>query len=733
MLRASNQAVTCAMEFNPIVMAQKVKNRWQCTRRSQALVALSISIFSIESSGANFITNCEYEVTGTTVPASSGTPTTISNASGTVISANFFNSGAIDPPYFDGAEFVSVCVTPFSVSGSRTAEITTDVGLDNDFIIKGYPQFVIGTKFGNIYETSFRYYSNTGLPEKHRWPVLATGTDTAGQNFQFANLQYVSTEKGIGLPAFTNALPEITIKVDIDEYNVRGSERDVMLESWFYDTSTNSTLIGNNTVTGEPIAGTLDNIVGIGHPHYQQLNNTLLEMMVHVGSLSPHDVSEAKNNPGQYQLTENYSGKDFDGDGIDDHFDVDSHAFLGSNNPADPSAGIYSSGIDNNNDGIDDADLLPVTIGDFAYSIWYGETFLSPVIIFSRETNSTLKNDFDPLIPDMNLTEEGEITLPWNDFLEFTLNEVEDMLQNQLVSWAIGSENPFPRMSSPTGAIGGVELGVEPQINNSTDSPYSAVINKFEVTIDDREFGLSDTTAPTVDVTSPTTSQNIAAPTIINLEGTAQDKESGVKKVLVRIKRSTKDGSSFWNGTDWQKDRSGSALRATFIEGLWILRNVNLSERGSYRITTKAYDFANNVAAETENPISVFTVGSIDSTAPSGTLTTPETGVPLQTNTQFRLEGTATDNDSGVKRVYVRIQNRSTTPRTFWNGTSWQESRSGTGLRAVLSGETWTLDNIDLSQPGNYRTTFKIEDKAGNVSTESANPVSDFTVTQTDR
>ena len=432
---------------------------------------------------------CQFEVTGTTVPNSSGTPVVINEFTGTVIFANFFGSGAIDPPYYDGGESVSVCVNHPDTTGQITARITTDVGLDNDALIKGYPQFLIGTKFGNQSETSFRYYDNSALPIEQQWPVTSTGNNDSGTPFQFANLEFVSHAKNIGLPAFTAELPSIEITLDIDEQNVIQAERDVMLESWFFDTSANSTIIGNNIATGQPIAGTLNNIVGIGHPHYPQLDNTLLEMMVHIGPLSRNDISKATRNPGQNQLTEIYSGKDFDNDGIDDHFDVDSH--INVNNSSEPRPGKYSSGIDNNGDGIDDADILPVLIGDFIYSIWYGESFLSPIVIFSRETNNKTGIDFDPDTPDTDLTTEGIITLDWNLFLEYTMVELEPLLLSQNVSWVIGAENPFPKINSASGAIGGIELGIEPQTNNPTDQPYIASVNTFDVRVDGVQVGLT--------------------------------------------------------------------------------------------------------------------------------------------------------------------------------------------------------------------------------------------------
>ena len=258
------------------------KNIWHSSKLSITCGVLFCAFLSIPVV-ASAQSMCSYETIGTTSPNTSGTPVVISPVTGTVISANFFDSGAIDPPFFDGMEFVSVCVV--NQNGITSAIITTDVGLDDDTRIKAYPQFAIGTKFGQQSETSFRFYSNTELPPEQRWPVTASNLNDVNNNYELANLEYISDTRDIGLPAFTNDLPEINITLDIDEQNVVGAERDVMLESWFFDTSANADVIGNNTVTGLPIVNTLNNIIGIGHPHFQELNNTLLEMMVHVLSL----------------------------------------------------------------------------------------------------------------------------------------------------------------------------------------------------------------------------------------------------------------------------------------------------------------------------------------------------------------------------------------------------------------------------------------------------------------
>jgi len=640
--------------------------------------------------------SCAFEANGTTVPNTSGTPLVINTENGTVISANFFDSGAIDPPYFDGQEHVSVCVHEPDSNGITKATIIYDVGLDNDTRIKAYPQFVIGTKFGNLYETSFRYYSTDQLPVDQHWPVVADDLTQETGGFNFANLEYVSRIRGIGLPAFTNNLPSMTVTLDMDEQNVIGAERDVMLESWFYDTSANATLIGNNSTTGQPIVNTLNNIVGIGHEHYSTLDNTLLEMMVHIGPLSPNDISGATRHPGQHQLTENYSGKDFDGDGIDDHFDVDSH--INANNNQEPQPGVYSSGIDNNNDGIDDADLLPVTIGSYQYSIWYGETHLAPVIIYSRETNSSLQNDFDPLTPDMDLSTEGELTLPWNEFLNYTLNELETQLALIQVDWVIDETlNPFPRMSAAGGAIGGIEFGIEPQINIPSDEPYIATINKFEVEIDGNTIGLNDSTEPAVSIHS--INHNLNTDSTTTIMGSSADNVSVDRnRLLIR----NIDTGEYWNGSEWTNDWS-------WFEPLGINNwsyDITLPI-GNFRTVAWTWDTSNN--SSTSAPQS-FSVTSPDSIAPTVEID------PVIAATQgpglITISGTSNDNVA-IDRNKLFIFNTDT--EEYWNGSAWTSTWAWFDPIGISS---WSYD-ITLPA-GNFSASAWTWDTAGHRAKSSA-------------
>ena len=665
---------------------------------------------------------CQYETTGTSEPATSGTPVVINETTGTVISANFFDSGAIDPPFFDGLESVSICVRPPDENGIITARISTDVGLDNDTRIKGYPQFVIGTKFGNQYETSFRYYSNSNLATSNQWPVVSDRMSINGTPYSFANLEYVSKIKGIELPAYTNSLPSIAIKLDLDEINVVGAERDIMLESWFYDTSANAQLIGNNVATGEPIGNTLNNIVGIGHKHYSELDNTLLEMMVHIGPLSPNDVSKATRNPGQHQLTETYSGKDHDGDGIDDHFDVDSHINVGTTQ--NPQPGKYSSGIDNNGDGIDDADVLPVTIGEHQYSIWYGESYLAPITIFSRESSVVRGVDFDPGTPDTDLSNEGEITLRWNEFIDYLRLELEEQLVALNVPWVLGGDNPFPKMFSDAGAIGGLELGVEPQINNPDDLPYTLEIKKFDVVVNNFSLGLTDRVNPRGQIVSPADNESLA-PGIKNVTIKTTDDASGVAMVLVRLERIDTSPTTYWDSEQWSENPVW--LRATTADQLnWSIENVDYNLAGEYRGRLRVIDNASNHSPSGSNPVNTFTIASGDTTAPTGLVTFPATSAEL-TSGVITVSGTSSDESGSIARVLARIERRDTKPVQYWNGDTWQLSSTWLDTDLSSTGD-WSVTGVNVENPGTYAARIRVFDNAGNQATSQYNPVSYFSV-----
>lgn len=629
---------------------------------------------------------CEYRALGTAEPPNSGTPAVIDATTGTVIAANFFNSGAITNP---DTETVEVCVLPRQSNGQQTSTITTDVGLDDNTLIKAYPEFIIGSKFGNMSETSFRDYNRTGLPAEDVWPV----TSTTG--FELANLEYVSSL--IGLPAFTNSLPDITVTLDMDEQNVVGANRDVMLESWFYDTSANSAIIGDNAVTNTPLSNSLNNIIGIGHPSYDVLDNTLLEMMVHVGALSPYDISGSARAPGQQRLTENLDGMpDSDLDCINDAVDVD-----------------ITGGPDDDGDGIDDTKLAPVMIGPYVYSLWYGTTDLAPIVIFSRETNEFCEYGMD-------LSTEGEIRLNWNDFINYTLYEIEPLLQAANVTWVTGPENPFPKMRAAGGAIGGLEFGVEPQTNTLSDQPYIATINKYDVRVDGLALGLStaDTVPPATQITYPATNNDTVPGDLVFTGTTTDTGGSGIK--LVRALLIERDSGQYYNfntnmlGNTWTQ-KFATLMNTAQTSTDWQL-SVSLPP-GNYRLLTIGRDNANN---EPSNPGGIklwtkrdFTVELLDPEPVTDILfpVSANDAIPSQSN----LQGRATDAEgSGFLFVSTIIYNQDT--GEFYDADSNTLSSGWKQNIATLTNTTNTATDWQLPvtlPPGFYRLFAITKDAEG--------------------
>ena len=235
-------------------------------------------------------------------------------------------------------------------------------------------------------------------------------------------------------------------------------------------------------------------------------------------------------------------------------------------------------------------------------------------MIFSRETNSTLTNDFDPNTADMNLTDEGEISLPWNDFLNYTLFEVESRLQNLNVAWVIGGDNPFPAMRANGGAIGGVEFGVEPQTNNPDDQSYTLQVNKFLVEVNDVESGLlsmndsPDNQPPTISFSVPSF---IDAGDLIS--GTASDVNSAVTSVQYLL-RDLSDFSYLdlqGNTIPWGPDEVSSLTNGDSV--MWDIPSNDLSP-GRYRLYIRAFDTADNVSTWTNTD---FIITSPDNQPPT--------------------------------------------------------------------------------------------------------------------
>ena len=233
-----------------------------------------------------------------------------------------------------------------------------------------------------------------------------------------------------------------------------------------------------------------------------------------------------------------------------------------------------------------------------------------------------------------------------------------------------------------------------------------------------------DNTDPSAAITSPGVSSTIA-PANRNVTGTSFDADSGVDNVRVQIQRLDTSPRQYWNGSVWTTaagfvDASVSANGST-----WSLANVDLTNPGSYRVRLRAEDNASNLFT---GPFTRFTVAAADSTNPGAVITSPavaSTIAPANTN----VTGTSFDADSGVDSVRVQIQRLDTSPRQYWNGSAWTNAAGFVDASVSANGSTWSLANVDLTNPGSYRVRLRAEDNASNLFT---GPFTRFTVAAAD-
>jgi len=220
-----------------------------------------------------------------------------------------------------------------------------------------------------------------------------------------------------------------------------------------------------------------------------------------------------------------------------------------------------------------------------------------------------------------------------------------------------------------------------------------------------------DTTPPSIAMTTGIT-QN---PGIINLNGTITDAQSGPDRAEIAITKVAT--GEYWNGTGFQ---NGWTRVPATLNGndTWTLPNVDLTAPGNYLVQMWSWDNEGNKASWRANPqpvIDVDAVVVIDTTPPTIDMTTGNT----QTAGVIDIQGTITDVQSGPDRAEIAITKMAT--GEFWNGTSFQNGWAR--VPATVAGNTWTVPNVDLSAPGQYRVQMWSWDNDGNKASWQANPV----------
>lgn len=176
----------------------------------------------------------------------------------------------------------------------------------------------------------------------------------------------------------------------------------------------------------------------------------------------------------------------------------------------------------------------------------------------------------------------------------------------------------------------------------------------------------TDTQAPTVGITSPSTSSTLTNASSIDLQGTAAD-DVDVTAVV------------------WSSDRGGSGTCSG--TATWRADDVPLAS-GANVITVTASDAAGNTSAETVTIV-------LDMTAPSLAITSPMESPITTTTGTLSIQGTALD-DEGITEV------------------QWTNDRGGSGL--CTGTNAWSASGITLQEGANV-ITVTARDGADNTAT----------------
>jgi len=149
--------------------------------------------------------------------------------------------------------------------------------------------------------------------------------------------------------------------------------------------------------------------------------------------------------------------------------------------------------------------------------------------------------------------------------------------------------------------------------------------------------GICDKKKPKIKIDSPKKNKEVAGPTV-TITGTATDKETGIKSVMVRID----DGEYMPAMFD------PSTGEFTFTTG-------ELAS-GKHKVTVKALDLVDNEKRKSVN-------FKVDTKDPKVKITSPKKNKKI--SSPVTITGTATDKLSGVESVMVKIDDGDFMPATF--------------------------------------------------------------------
>ncbi|MDI6791474.1 MAG: Ig-like domain-containing protein, partial [bacterium] len=206
-----------------------------------------------------------------------------------------------------------------------------------------------------------------------------------------------------------------------------------------------------------------------------------------------------------------------------------------------------------------------------------------------------------------------------------------------------------------------------------------------------------DLTGPASSITDP--ANGSIRNTFNQITGTATSPIAGIDYVEISIRRHST--GFYWNRVSWVSTELW--IRTTGTTN-WTYPFA-ATESDTYTVRSRAHDLASNIEAPAPGNTFVF-----DTLRPASTITNPVSGAVLNTLTQ--IQGTASDNLSGVQKVEISIKRVS--DNAYWNGTGWGGSIQN--WLNVTGTATWTYPwTAAAVGDGEYLLQSRATDKAGNA------------------
>jgi VCBS repeat-containing protein len=270
----------------------------------------------------------------------------------------------------------------------------------------------------------------------------------------------------------------------------------------------------------------------------------------------------------------------------------------------------------------------------------------------------------------------------------------------------------------------------------SADQSYDNGDGTYEATVDDAldpagndgadgtqtDSYVLDTSAPAVSVTDPSDGAVVQSQNTI--VGSASDNLQ-VSGATLTIQRTSDD--SYWDGGTWVSSETTVSASATDGDGFgdatedWSYNASSIDGEDTYEITAEASDESGNTQAATVSY-------TIDTTAPTVTISDPNDGDLVQS--QDQISGSASD---AIQVSEVRLTIQRDSDNRYWTGSGWGNSETSV-LASAEDGafdsgsESWTYEEASsITSDDTYTVTAEATDGADNTETTTTSYTIDAT------